>query len=91
MVQVNLNMGMDSGGGHVPLTAIQAAHKRARDAGFSQSTVVRLRSTQEEGIVTGYNRLATPGKHPTGEQAPLVVELAGGAVRLLSEAELEIL
>jgi hypothetical protein len=91
MVQVNLNMGMDRGGGQVPLAAVQAAHKRARESGFDKGVVVRVRATQQEGIVADFNRLQTPGKHPTGDQAALVVELADGAVRLVSEGELEIL
>jgi hypothetical protein len=89
MVQVNLNMGMERGGGQVPLSAIQDAHKRAREAGFDISTVIRVRATQQEGIVTSFNRLATPGKHRTGDQAALVIELDNGEVRLASEAELE--
>ena len=89
MVQINLNMGMERGGGQVPLSAIQDAHKRARDAGFGPATVIRVRATQQEGIVIGFNQLQTPGKYPTGDQAALVIELANGEVRLASEAELE--
>lgn len=68
---------------------VQAAISNAKRAGFIIGARVRVKATNEEGVIQLFNNLKKPGLIKTGDKAPIVLTI--NQTKVYSTQELELI